>query len=352
LTTKISGHSESALTDEETSDEETSDEETSDEETSAGNAPDNSAAPKEEGAETPSPPAARYFANVHPGAGAPVPGDFAALVRALEETLGMPLYLFIQNGDNEYASISYRVWNSFFGKRHVLQRGQPVAVLLESPGGIAKVAYKMASLINRSCGSFTAVVPQYAKSAATLFALGADTIVMGEHAELGPLDAQIFDPDREGHRSALDEVQSIERLHAAALEAVDQSMIAWVRRSGKKQDTLLPTACTFVTDMMRPLFEKIDTVHYTQTARDLKEAEEYAVRLLLARYSPDYAKAIASHLVEKYPEHGFVIDAKEAAGLGLDISEPTSEQAQIMDAMMPYLDSLTVFGRLEEMIEK
>ena len=302
----------------------------------------------QEGVDLLAPTQTRYYANVFPGESDPLPDEFSGLVRQLEASLNMRVFLLIQNGSSDFGNISHRLWHSFFERRYIFERDKPIAVLIESPGGIAQVAFRMASLIRKTCGSFTAVVPQYAKSAATLFSLGAREIMIGEHGELGPLDAQIFDPDREGRVSALDEVQSIERLHAAALEAVDQSMIAWVRRSGKKLDTLLPTACTFVTDMMRQLFEKIDTVHYTQTARDLKEAEEYAVRLLKPQHHDDEAKSIARHLVEKYPEHGFVIDAREATELGLNIVAPTPDQSRIIDALMPYMDTLTVVGYLEE----
>jgi len=47
-------------------------------------------------------------------------------------------------------------------------------------------------------------VPRYAKSAATLLALGADRILLGKFAEIGPLDAQFDDPEREYRLSALD----------------------------------------------------------------------------------------------------------------------------------------------------
>lgn len=55
------------------------------------------------------------------------------------------------------------------------------------------------------CRKLRAVVPDYAKSAATLFLLGVDEFFMAPSAELGPLDAQIEYPDREGVTvSALD----------------------------------------------------------------------------------------------------------------------------------------------------
>lgn len=294
-----------------------------------------------------------FYANMYPGQAQPVPEDFARLVKQLEAIIKTPLILLIQNGETDYSGFTQEVLDVFFENRHGLERGDKVTVLVESPGGVGKYAFQIANLLKNHCGSFNVIVPRYAKSAATLFCLGAKSILMGENAELGPLDAQIYDPDPEkGRRSALDEVQTVERLHAAALESVDQCMIAWAGRSGKKLDVLLPIACKFVSDMMRPLHEKIDTINFTQMSRTLKDAEDYAYRLLRPRYQPYMAQRIASRLVEKYPVHSFFIGAEEAQGLGLEITPPSSEQTAIMDKMMPFLSSLTVIGQIEEVVKE
>jgi len=125
-------------------------------------------------------------------------------------------------------------------------------------------------------------------------------------------------------------------------------MLLMLGRTGKKVETLLPLILRFVADMTRPLFEKIDTVHYTQMSRTLKVAEEYAIRLLGNRYPQDRARQIARHLVENYPEHGFVVDSAEAATFGLETETVSAEQQRIVDAMLPHLGQLTAIGRLRE----
>lgn len=167
-------------------------------------------------------------------------------------------------------------------------------------------------MIQRASGGFVAVVPRIAKSAATLLVTGADGLLMGCDAELGPLDAQIMDRDTEDYGSALNEVQALERLNVVALDQIDQTMFLLLARTGKKTDVLLPRVLDFVASMMRPLVEKIDTVHYTQRSRVLKVGEDYAVRLLQKRVGDDAPK-IARDLVNNYPEHGFIIDRDEAS---------------------------------------
>lgn len=163
------------------------------------------------------------FASIYPGSpplGADV-DDWAVLpeiadcVRRLESQLGMPVWLLVQSGsstdgDAPFCSIDRNVVGEFFQSRlSILREGEPIALLVYSPGGMARYAYELAMLLRRHCGGFVAVIPRYAKSAATLLALGADEILMNVHAELGPLDAQIYDPERqEGHRSALDEAMA------------------------------------------------------------------------------------------------------------------------------------------------
>ncbi len=82
--------------------------------------------------------------------------------------------------------------------------------------------------------------------------------------------------------------------------------------------------------------------------RMLKEAEDYAIRLLQPRYSEEDARDIARHLVENYAEHGFMIDHDEAATFDLRTDLPSNQQRAILDRLEPYLDELTAIGRLEE----
>jgi hypothetical protein len=122
-------------------------------------------------------------------------------------------------------------------------------------------------------------------------------------------------------------------------------------RTRMKVGTLLPHVAKLVTDLTRPLMENVDVVRYTEMSRLLKIAEEYAVRLLSTRYNQEDAERIARRLVEKYPEHGFVIDSDELASFEpeLKADRPTSEQIRIMEQMDDYLKTGTAVGRLMEM---
>jgi len=64
-------------------------------------------------------------------------------------------------------------------------------LIINSPGGDGTVAEKIIELCRAYCKEFKVIVPNRAKSAATVVALGADEIIMGYCSELGPIDAQV-----------------------------------------------------------------------------------------------------------------------------------------------------------------
>lgn len=70
-----------------------------------------------------------------------------------------------------------------------------INLLLQSPGGDGAVVEKMVEMcrahLSGNKPKFRIIVPNIAKSAATIMALGADSIIMGYCSELGPIDPQV-----------------------------------------------------------------------------------------------------------------------------------------------------------------
>jgi hypothetical protein len=314
--------------------------------------------PPPEGAPAPSP--KTYGASIYSNK-TPLPSDFVELITNLEHELDMPVWMIIQHGDDEdWDEIGERLYAGFVREKGNIDKGKPAGLLLHSPGGLAEEAYKIVRLFQRRDVKITTIIPRYAKSAATIMALGGSSIMIGCEAELGPLDVQIYDLEDGQYDSALNAVQSLERLNAYALTALDQAMTLFIARTRKRPDALLPLALQYATSMIGPLVGKIDSVALTKKSRDLKVAEDYAVRLMKAAgYSFSAAKRIAGVLVERYSTHGFVIDRAEAKsyervgptehfGLGLNVVEPNESVEDIFDALSPHLEKLTVIGRIKE----
>jgi hypothetical protein len=288
----------------------------------------------------------------HPNEPRPVVDPrLVAAVRLIEQQLGVPVFCLIHHrgGDETTDEISPWLYRQILGGLSKLPRGKPIALLLHSPGGDAHSAFRIARTLTRHCGEFYVIIPRYAKSAATLLSLGAAKIYFGEHAEFGPIDVQLDDFEQERQISALEMVQSLERLNSEAMQAMDAMMSLLVHRSRKRIDSLLPSVLKYAAEVTRPIFEKIDTISFTFHARLLKIGEDYA-RLLLQsqkRYSGS-AEAIAIILTRGYPDHGFVIDFDEASRIGLDLEPIPDNLREPIGPSLPSYTKGTVVGFLED----
>ena len=127
---------------------------------------------------------------------------------------------------------------------------QDLHLMLSSPGGDGEVAVRLARAIQARCREFTAIVPDQAKSAATLLALGAHHIMMAPHSDLGPVDAQFLLEG--GYVSAKDIIAAVDAaeekvdsnpqtfpFHASLLGDITAIMVQEARSSlGRSQDLL------------------------------------------------------------------------------------------------------------------
>lgn len=72
--------------------------------------------------------------------------------------------------------------------------GPELDLILHSPGGSAEAAASIVRYLRTRYKHIRAYVPVAAISAATMWALACDEIVMGKHSQLGPIDPQLVTP--------------------------------------------------------------------------------------------------------------------------------------------------------------
>ena len=125
--------------------------------------------------------------------------------------LGFPLVRYIDIQDSE--AVIHAINQS--------ASDVPLDLVLHTPGGLVLASYQIARTISRRKGKVTVFVPHYAMSGGTLIALGADEIVMSDHAVLGPMDPQI------GQYSAASLMRVVE---TKPVEQIDDDTL--VRRHG------------------------------------------------------------------------------------------------------------------------
>lgn len=207
--------------------------------------------------------------------------------------------------------------------------GVDLDVVLDSDGGSADAAYKSILILREVSASIRVLVPAWAKSAATLFSLGADGIAMRPAvSELGPLDAQVIDPRNPAlTMSALDGYQSVEYLRDYALQT--QDLVVTQIMAGTQAriplNEILGLAEEFSVDVISPIMSRVKPLDFGGWGRTLDIGKAYAERLLarhgMAGAPTSAVRKTADQLVYGYPHHGYVIGAAEALELGLNIQQ-------------------------------
>src|SRR5262245_173482 len=194
-------------------------------------------------------------------------------------------------------------------------RSLPIHLLLASPGGDGETALRMVRSVQSRCSELTVIVPDMAKSAATLIVLGADHVLMGPGGDLGPVDAQ-FQIGRSlvGAKEIVAAVDEAEArigdrpesyaFFASLLENVTMIMVEQARSAMARSSNLVREALSCATHRRPSDVDKL-------------------------------AEALHAPLIAETTYHGAAISGEQARSFGLpvEIADPTSDQWQILWAL-------------------
>ena len=194
-------------------------------------------------------------------------------------------------------------------------------------GGDAHVAYRLASVLQEQYTRVACYVTGYCKSAGTLVAIGAHEFIMADRGELGPLDVQISKEDEIGeHRSGLTALSALETLHQQAFEAFQRFMLS-IKLIGPSITTRTATqiAADLTGKLMGPIYGHIDAMHVGEAGRYLLIAKKYGD--ILNREAGNLKEDTLDSLTRKYPDHGFVIDRRQAEALFERVRGPSADES-------------------------
>jgi len=169
---------------------------------------------------------------------------------------------------------------------------QPIDIILHTPGGLAIAALQIARALRAHPGRVTVFVPHFAMSGGTLLALGADEIVMSEHAMLGPIDPQI---------NGLPAASIIKVASEKPLSEIDDQTLILADVGQKAIDQLRRQAC----------------------------------ELMRAPMAPEAAMALAEKLTSGRWTHDYPIGAGEARSLGLPVNTDMPQEMLDLLALFP-----------------
>lgn len=212
---------------------------------------------------------------------------------------------------------------------------QDLAVFIHSGGGDIASAYDIVTLCRHYArGKITALVPQYAMSAATLMALGADELILSKIGKLGPLDPVTIHP-RHGWlpvRAITDIPQMLEqelhRFRGAGGELPPDRMISI------KADAII-----------KPMAQQADPYMHAGYAHTAETAKKYGEKVLTAKKVPrEKCIKCLDGLVHAYPIHGFELDARELRENPAfkDVVKVTTPNPEVENQMMDLLKTFLV----------
>ena len=169
-----------------------------------------------------------------------------------------------------------------------------------------------------------------------LVALGADTLIMSDRAELGPLDTQVEKPDEIGGRhSGIVVVQALKTLQEDAFRLFEDYFLKLRTRSGFRitTRTAADMASAMTTGLFGPIYGQIDPLRLGENYRALQVALMYGDRLSTDNVKED----TIDQLISSFPSHGFAIDRSEASDLFETVLDPSDAQQRLCNCIRPLI---------------
>lgn len=214
-------------------------------------------------------------------------------------------------------------------------KGPGLDLILHSPGGSAEATASIVRYLRTKFTDIRVFVPLAAMSAATMWALAGDEIVMGKHSQLGPIDPQMVTADGQYHPARV----ILQQFDRAKQEiAADPSLLgAWV-----------PILQAYGPSMLQEC-ERAELL-----ARGLVEQWLSAYMLRADRRRVSKAKAIAKWFSEygANQSHALGIGRDAARGRGLRVVDLETDPA-LQDAVLSvhHATLLTLAGPAAKIVE-
>lgn len=169
-------------------------------------------------------------------------------------------------------------------------------LLLETPGGSVASSYKIARYLRHEFSDITVFIPNVAASGGTLISLAANRVVMGNMANLTPIDIQV--PYKDGR-------VSVNRM-ASALTRLKQFF-----------ETKRPEQVPYP---YRALVDKLDPIIYDDWNSKTYAMITYVVELLTeAGYPSEKISNIIGNFVTTTYPHDFIIHKNRARGYDVNV---------------------------------
>lgn len=236
-------------------------------------------------------------------------------------------------------------------------------LILDSIGGFADDAFKIANILHESCEELTVIIPFKAKSAATVLSLAGEKILMSPLAELGPcdpmidVDATLVTPTGLPVKPQEEESEGAQKRRKRQINALglrDFLEMAGILKRDAKGD-IQELDC----EKLLPFCEKgvLNPWLLGDFERSFKQSRQW-VETLLTRYmfknvptKLERIPEIAKKLTEGYYYHGYPISRREAQELGLEVYDMPEDLWEHVSQLMAAYDVMKKEQKLYSIIE-
>jgi len=252
---------------------------------------------------------------------------------AIEEYRKRPLIVYATSTRvGIRAAMAHDAVREFIDQVDAVPDGEKVDVLLHSMGGDALAAWKIMSVLRERFKNVSVLVPYAAFSAATVFALGANEIVMHPNASLGPIDPQI----------------AVNLPNGTMRQFAYEDLVEFL---GFLRNDVILTEQQHVSTVMDKLFSAVDPLVVGAAKRASDLSTEVGERLLSMHLDDDRkAKQIAQNLNKSFFSHGDAVSRTRAKKLDLQVAEPDVQLEKLLwDAYLgieEYLEMRRPFNAL------
>ena len=246
----------------------------------------------------------------------------AKLIRDLEKERGSKVIVYFTGDRPPFGSriaedavrylYEHLVNSDFDEERKVID------LFLYSRGGDVSVPWRIASMIREFCEDFNVLVPYKAQSAATLLSLGADNVIMGKKAELGPIDPTLVKATIGEGALPQQDIISVEDVN---------SFLSFVKERANINDQ------SALAEVVGTLVNQISPLTLGNVNRQNSHIRLVARKLLTSRkekMDEEKINSIIETLTEKIYSHGHGIGRKEAKDIGLPIIIPDDKTENLI----------------------
>jgi len=198
---------------------------------------------------------------------------------------------------------------------NLLDANKPIHLLLASPGGDGETAVRIVRAIQKRCTELTILLPDMAKSAATILCLGADHMLFGPNGDIGPVDPQLPLPN--GLVSAKNIVEAV----AEAERRVTNNPQTYPLFAG-----LLGQVNMLTVEQARSALDRSSNLVREALASNPRRTEKEVKSL---------AESLKKPLIDDPTSHSAVTSCSDAQRLRLPAAnaDPTSEEWRIVWAL-------------------